>query len=49
MKGGAVGHNCERDRPKDHPCHVWFNLVHRFHRRRFKWDLLSKYVELHNR
>ena len=23
----AIGHNFERDRPKDHPCQVWFNLV----------------------
>jgi hypothetical protein len=27
MEGGAVGHNFERDPPKDHPCQVWFNLV----------------------
>ena len=30
MEGGAVGHNFERDPPRDHPCQVWFNLVHRF-------------------
>jgi hypothetical protein len=23
MEGGAVGHNFERDPPKDHPCQVW--------------------------
>jgi hypothetical protein len=28
--------------PRDHPCQVWFNLVQRFQRRRFKCDLLSK-------
>jgi hypothetical protein len=27
-----------------HPCQVWFNLVQRFQRRRFKCDLLSKYA-----
>jgi hypothetical protein len=27
MEGGAVGHNFERDPPRDHPCQVWFNLV----------------------
>jgi hypothetical protein len=32
----------ERDPPRDHPCQVWFNLVQRFQRRRFKCDLLSK-------
>jgi hypothetical protein len=30
--------------PRDHPCQVWFNLVQRFQRRRFKCDLLSKYA-----
>jgi hypothetical protein len=34
MEGGSVGHNFERDPPKDHPCQVWFNLVQRSHRRR---------------
>jgi hypothetical protein len=41
---GAVGHNFERDPPRDHPCQVWFNLDQRFQRRRFKCDLLSKYA-----
>jgi hypothetical protein len=45
----AIRHNFERDRPKDHPCQVWFNLVQQF-QRRFKCDLLSKYAyNLHNR
>jgi hypothetical protein len=39
MEGGAVGHISERDPPSQ----VWFNLVQRFQRRRFKCDLLSKY------
>jgi hypothetical protein len=43
MESGAVGHNFERDPPRDHPCQVWFNLVQRFQRRRFKCDLLSKF------
>ena len=30
MEGGAVGHNFERDPPRDHHCQVWFNFVHRF-------------------
>jgi hypothetical protein len=30
--------------PRDHPCRVWFNLVQRFQRRRFKCDLISKYA-----
>jgi hypothetical protein len=41
MEGGAVGHNFERDPPRDHPCQVWFNLVQRFQSTRFKCDLLS--------
>jgi hypothetical protein len=43
MEGGAVGHNFEMGLPKDYPCQVWFNLVQRFKRKRFKCDLLSKY------
>jgi hypothetical protein len=45
MEGGAVGHTFERDPPRDHPCQVWFNLVQRFQRTRFKCDLSSKYAE----
>jgi hypothetical protein len=41
MEGGAVGHICERNPPKDHPCQVWFNLVQRFQRKRFKYDTLT--------
>jgi hypothetical protein len=44
LEGGAVGHNFERDPPRDHLCQVWFNLVQQFQRRRFKCDLLSKYA-----
>ena len=36
MEGRSVGHNFERNPPKDHPCQVWFNLVQKFQRRRFK-------------
>ena len=38
MEGGSVGHNFERDPPKDHPCQVWINLVQGFQRRRFKCE-----------
>jgi hypothetical protein len=41
MEGGAVGHNIEMGLPKDYPCQVWFNLVQRFQRKRFKCDLNS--------
>ena len=44
MEGGAVGHNFEMGLPKDYSCQVWFNLVQRFQRKRFKCDLLSKYA-----
>jgi hypothetical protein len=45
MEGGAVGHNFERKGLTQGPSlHVWFNLVQRFQRRRFKCDLLSKYA-----
>ena len=40
MEGRAVGHNFERDPPRDHPCQVWFNLVQGFQRRRFKCESL---------
>jgi hypothetical protein len=45
MDGGAVGHNIEMGLPKDYPCQVWFNLVQQFQRKRFKCDLLSKYLD----
>jgi hypothetical protein len=41
MEGVAIGHIFERDPHRDHYCQVWFNLVQRFQRRRFKCDLLS--------
>jgi hypothetical protein len=44
MAGGAVGHNFEMGLLKDYPSQIWFNLVQRFQRRRFKCDLLSKYA-----
>jgi hypothetical protein len=44
MEGGAVGPNFEMGLPKDYPSQIWFNLVQRFQRRRFKCDLLSKYA-----
>ena len=52
MEGGAVGQHFERDPSRDHACQVWFNLVQRFQRRRFKCDLLIFYQNvpnLHNR
>jgi hypothetical protein len=42
MEGGSVGYNFERDPPKDHTCQVWFNLVLRFQRRRFKCESLRR-------
>ena len=42
MEGGAVGHNFERDPPRDHPCQVRFNLVQRFQRRIFKCESLRR-------
>jgi hypothetical protein len=45
MEGGAVGHNFEMRLSKDYPSKkIWFNLVQRFQRRKFKCDLLSKYA-----
>jgi hypothetical protein len=49
MEGGAVGHNFERDPPKDHPCQVWCNLVQQFRRKRFKCDLYQNMPNLHIR
>jgi hypothetical protein len=48
MECGVVGHNIERGPSKEHPSQICFNLVPRFQRRRFKCDLLSKYVHLYN-
>ena len=42
MEGGAVGHNFERDPPRDHPCQVRFNLAQRFQRIRFKCESLRR-------
>ena len=42
MEGGVVGHNFQRDPPRDHPCQVRFNLVQRFQRRRFKCEILRR-------
>ena len=42
MEGGFVGHTFERDPHRDHPCPVWFNLVQRFQRRRFKCESLRR-------
>ena len=42
MEGGVVGHNFERDPPKDHPCQVWFNLIQGFQRRRIKCESLRR-------
>ena len=51
MEGGAVWHIIERGPHKDHPSQICFNLVQRFQRRRFKYDLLLKYhmSNLYNR
>jgi hypothetical protein len=35
MEGGAVGHNFEKDTPRDLLCQVWFHLAKLFQRRRF--------------
>jgi hypothetical protein len=44
MEVGAVGHKFEMGLSKDYPSQIWFNLVQRFKRRRFKCDLPSKYA-----
>ena len=44
MERGAVGHNFEMGLHKDYPSQIWFSLVQRFQRRRFKCDRLSKYA-----
>jgi hypothetical protein len=44
LEGGPVGHNFERDPPRDHPCQVWFNLVQRFQRRRFKTSITGFFM-----
>ena len=49
MEGGAVGHNFERDPPRDHPCQVWFNLVQRFREEDLNVILYQNMPNLHNR
>ena len=49
MEGGAVGHNFERDPPRDHPCHVWFNLVQRFRGEDLNVIFYQNMPNLHNR
>ena len=49
MEGGAVGHNFEMGLHKDYPCQVWFNLVQRIQRKRFKCDLYQNMPNLYNR
>jgi hypothetical protein len=44
MEVGADGQNFEMGLRKDYPSQIWFNLVQRFQRRKFKCDLLSKYA-----
>jgi hypothetical protein len=34
---------------RNHPSQIWFNLVQRFQKRRFKCDFSLKYAYLHNR
>jgi mannose/fructose/N-acetylgalactosamine-specific phosphotransferase system component IID len=34
--------------PKDYPSQIWFNLVQRFQRRRFKYDFYQNIPNLHN-
>ena len=46
MEGGSVGHNFERDPPRNRPCHVWFNLVQRFQRKRFKCESLRRTTDV---
>ena len=40
MEGGAVGHNFERDPPKDHSTKVWLQLAQWFLMRRLKCEML---------
>jgi len=42
MESGAVRHNFEMGLPKDYPSQIWFNLVQRFQRRRFKCERLRR-------
>ena len=46
MEGGAVGHNFERDTPRDHLCQVWLHLAKLFQRRRFFKTLANQKKEL---
>ena len=43
IQDGTDGHNFERDPP----CQVWFNLLQRFLRRRFKCESLRRTAKAH--
>jgi hypothetical protein len=49
MEGGAVGHNFERDPPRDHPCQVCVNLVQQFQRKDLNVIFYQNMPNLHNR
>ena len=49
MEGGAVGHNFERDSPRDHPCQVWLNLVQRFRGEDLNVIFYQNMPNVHNR
>ena len=49
MEGGTVGHNCERDPPKDHPCQVWFNWFSGFRGKDLNVIFYQNMPNLHNR
>ena len=46
MEGGAVGHNFERDTPRDYLCQVWLHLATLFQRRRFFLTLANQKKEI---
>jgi hypothetical protein len=49
MEGGVVGHNFERDPPKDHTCQVWCNLVSGFRGKDLNVIFYQNMPNLHDR
>jgi hypothetical protein len=49
MEGGAVGHNFERDPPRDYPCQVWFNFFCGFREEDLNVIFYQNMPNLHNR
>ena len=49
MEGGAIGHNFEKDRPRNHPCQVWLIWFSGFRGEDLNVNFYQNMPNLHNR